>query len=298
MQLKVQLSQLAPVPSYTAQTWSKSRSTSPAERVIRLLKTMISDPDLIHYACIAKDTIVLAEFNSKDAALGAIAAKCLDKTPPFHATFTHTVRSRTYTFLIDEHFVYFAIFDEKLEKPEGLAFLRSVRHAFGGVSKGEKSLESLGSHCFQGEFNPVFRQLLGSGLYHMEGIGSPTGQRLSQSGILQSGSGPIRGRPKSSGEKGLKKMKNRLLGEFEFDVGRRNGEKEENDEDGGNGIGLSREFIMHKNGGLYSGELSGHQKAKKVWKKQVWVILSLDLIICVILFAVWLWVCSGFKCID
>ncbi|KAI3471223.1 hypothetical protein Pfo_027886 [Paulownia fortunei] len=254
---------------------------------------MISDPDLIHYACIAKGTIVLAEFNSKDAALGAIAAKCLDKTPPFHATFSHTVRSKTYTFLIDEPFVYFAIFDENLEKSEGLAFLNSVRDAFGGVSKGEKSL---GSHCFQGEFNPVFRQLLGSGLDHMEGIGSPTGQRLGQSGILQCGSGAIRGRPKHNGEKGLKKMKNRLL--EEFNNARRNGEKKENDEDGGNGIGLSREFIMHKNGGLYSGEMSGHQRAKKVWKKQVLVILSLDLIICVILFAVWLWVCSGFKCIN
>ncbi|PIN21425.1 Synaptobrevin/VAMP-like protein [Handroanthus impetiginosus] len=260
---------------------------------------MIPNSDLIHYACIAKGKTILAEFNSKDAALGSIAAKCLDKTPAFHATFSHTVRSRTYTFLIDEFFVYFAIFDEKLDHSDGLAFLKSVRDAFAVVPKGEKRLESLSSHCFQGELNPVFRQLLGSGLDHMEGIGSPIGQRLGQSGILQCGPSPIRGRPKQNVETGLKKMKNRLLGEF--NIGRRNGEKKENDEDGRNGIGLSREFsmIMHKNGGLYSsGELSGHQKAKKVWKKQVWVILSLDLIICVILFVVWLWVCGGFKCIN
>ncbi|KAI3457997.1 hypothetical protein Pfo_014660 [Paulownia fortunei] len=258
---------------------------------------MISDPDLIHYACIAEGTTVLAEFNSEDAALGAIAAKCLDKTPPLHATFTHTVRSRTYTFLIDKPFVYFVISDEKLEKSEGLAFLKSVRDAFGEVYKGERKLEKLSSHCFQGEFNPVFRQLLGPALYHMDGIGSPTGQRIGQSGILQSGSGPIRGRAKLNGEKGLNKMKNRLLGELK--IGRRNGEKE-NDENGGNGIGLSREFslLMHKNGGLYSAELTGHQKARKVWKKQVWIVLSLDLIVCAILFAVWLWVCSGLKCIE
>ncbi|KAL0340966.1 UNVERIFIED_CONTAM: Phytolongin Phyl2.2 [Sesamum radiatum] len=99
---------------------------------------MITDPDLIHYACIAKGTTVLAEFNSKDAALGEIAAKCLEVTPPFHAMFTHTVRSRTYTFLIEDPFVFFAIFDEKMETAERLAFLKSVRDAFAGVAKSTK----------------------------------------------------------------------------------------------------------------------------------------------------------------
>lgn len=254
---------------------------------------MISDPSLIHYVCIAKGTTVLAEFNSKDAALGAIAAKCLEKTPPFHATFTHTVRSKTYTFLIDEPFVYFVISDEKLEKSEGLAFLKSVRDAFVKDFKGEKKLEKLSSHCFQGEFNPVFRQLVGTALYHMDGIESPTGQRIGESGIFQCGSGPIRGRAKPNGEKGLNKMKNRLLEELKI-------REKEIDENRGNGIGLSPEFspITHKNRGLYSGELTGHQKAKKVWKKQVWLVLSLDLIACAILFVVWLWVCSGFKCME
>ncbi|KAL8519503.1 hypothetical protein ACS0TY_010438 [Phlomoides rotata] len=225
---------------------------------------MIRHPDLIHYACIAKGTIVLAEFNTKDAALGEVSEKCLEKTPPFHATFTHTVRSTTYAFLIDEPFAYFAIFDEKLEKSEGLAFLESVRDAFGVVSKDENSLSC---RCFQGEFNPVFRQLLGSGLENLELIGSPNGHRLDESGIH------IRGRPK--------------LNNREF---RRNGEMKEKDENWGS---LSSP-VTTKNGGLYS----GHQKAKKVWKKQVWVILSLDVIICIILFVVWLWVCRGFKCID
>ncbi|KAK6155574.1 hypothetical protein DH2020_009822 [Rehmannia glutinosa] len=253
---------------------------------------MIPNPDLIQYACIAKGTIVLAEFNSKDAALGAIAAKCLDKTPSYHATFTHTIRSRTYTFLIDKPFVYFVIFDEKLENSEGLAFLKSVRDAFREGFQGKRKLEKLSSHCFQGEFNPVFHQLLGPAPYHMEGIGSPTGQRIGQNGVFLSGSGPIRGRPKPNVEKVLNKMKNRLLGGF-----KRNGEKE-NDENGGSGIGLSRELslTMHKNGGLYSVEQ--HQKAKKVWKKHVWVVLSLDLMVCIILFVVWLWVCSGLKCMD
>ncbi|GER28953.1 vesicle-associated membrane family protein [Striga asiatica] len=244
---------------------------------------MVSDPDMIHYACIAKSTTVLAEFNSKDGTLSEIAASCLHNTPPFHSRFTHTVRSRTYAFLIEDDFVCFAIFDERLEKPDALAFLKNVRRAFAGVYKGERALRNLTSHCFQGELNPVFHQLLSCNLDRVEGLGSPKGPRMSHNGGFQPESSPIRGWPKSGGENGLKKMKNRLLG---------CGERKEGDEDMGSGL------ITHKNGSLYSGEISGHQKAKKVWKKQVWVVLSLDLVICVILFGVWLWVCSGFKCID
>ncbi|GER49829.1 vesicle-associated membrane family protein [Striga asiatica] len=243
---------------------------------------MMPDPDLIHYACIANGTTVLAEFNSKDAALGEIASKCLDHTPRFHSRFTHTVRSRTYAFLIDGDFAYFAIFDVRLEKPDGFAFLTSVRRAFAMVYKGQNDLRNLSSHCYQGELSPVFRKLVGSCLDHGKGMGSPTESRLSHSGGFQPVPSPIRGRPKPLGENGLKKTKNRSLV----------WETKENEEDIGNGRNTQ------KNGGLYSGEISSHQKAKKVWKKQVWVVLSLDLVICVVLFGVWLWVCSGFKCID
>lgn len=232
---------------------------------------MIWDPSLFHYACIAKGTTILAEFNPKDAALGAIAAKCLEKTPPFHATFAHTVRSKTYAFLIDEPFVYFLISDEKLEKSEGLAFLKSVRDAFVKDFQGQSKLENLSSHCFQGEFNPVFRQLLAPAMYIIEGMESPIGQRIGESG-----------RAKPNG------MKSRFL---EGVIGRRNVEKE---------IGNSPEFspIIHKNRGLYSWESNDHHKAKKIWKKQVWIVLLLDLMACVILFLVWLWICSGLKCMH
>ena len=44
-------------------------------------------------------------------------------------------------------------------------------------------------------------------------------------------------------------------------------------------------------------QLHNHSnKAKHVWKKHVWVLLLLDLFVCAVLFVIWLWVCSGFKC--
>nr|GMC80149.1 phytolongin Phyl2.2-like [Ipomoea batatas] len=58
------------------------------------LTILISDLSFVHYACVAKDNIVLAKFNSEDAHLGALAMRCLEKTPEFHSMFTHTVRQR------------------------------------------------------------------------------------------------------------------------------------------------------------------------------------------------------------
>lgn len=44
--------------------------------------------------------------------------------------------------------------------------------------------------------------------------------------------------------------------------------------------------------------LDHRHKAKHVWKKHVWVLLLLDLFVCAVLFVIWLWVCSGFKCMS
>ncbi|KAK4768996.1 hypothetical protein SAY86_027146 [Trapa natans] len=46
----------------------------------------------------------------------------------------------------------------------------------------------------------------------------------------------------------------------------------------------------------YSG--AERQKATQVWKKQVWVVLLLDMLVCMILFSIWLWVCGGFQCMN
>ncbi|KAL2489619.1 calmodulin-binding transcription activator 5 [Forsythia ovata] len=65
------------------------------------------------------------------------------------STFTHTVRAQTYTFLIDDPFAYFAIFDQSTENLKGLAFLKRVNEAFDVVFNGDlekKKLERLTFH--------------------------------------------------------------------------------------------------------------------------------------------------------
>ncbi|CAI9092581.1 OLC1v1027865C1 [Oldenlandia corymbosa var. corymbosa] len=275
---------------------------------------MVSDPNLIYYACVARGTIILAEFNSKHADLGSLARECLGKTPPLHSVFSHTVRQRTYTFLIEDPFVYFAIFDEKLENSEGLAFLKGVKEAFNdvaGTNSGKKRLEHLSSHSFQGEFNPVFHQLLTCGDLDAV-VGSPSGVQSghgrnvsTDSSVTGGGSVPVGMPLLANGSKNLtmKKKKRFLLGGCL--VGPGGNEKDEKSVKALDGsddglIGLSSEFrvVMSNKNGLYAAGEMGHQKAKKVWKKHVWVVLSMDLIICTILFVVWLCICRGFKCID
>ncbi|XP_052173408.1 phytolongin Phyl2.2 [Diospyros lotus] len=251
---------------------------------------MISNPNLILYACVSKGTTILAEFNCRDADLADLASRCLEKAPQFHATFSHTVRKRTFTFLLDDPLIYFTIYDDALETSEALCFLRSVRDAFREIRV--KSAGDLSSHSFQGEFNPVFHQLL---------TPAPATEMESPPDAPKHGHAGSFSVPLLSGDSTSKclvmikkKKKKRLFG---VDA---NGESKdglaENKVDvcDDNGVILSRDFSKS---GLFVND-SPHQKAKHVWKKHVWVVLSLDLIVCFILFAIWLWICRGFKCID
>lgn len=258
---------------------------------------MIQDPNFVYYACVAKGTIILAEINSKDADLGSLALKCLEKTPPLHTFFSHTIRNRTYTFLIEDPFAFFAIFDEKVEKSDGVAFLKGVNGAFREVierSSGKKRLDKLHSHCFQGELNPVFHQLLDSS-NDVDEEGSSNSPRSEMDHGRSTSLDSMKGKKMGSmplladAANSLKLKKKRMFGQGEKNMG----------DVSDDGSRLSRDFsvVMHKNG--FHGEGGHHhQKAKKVWKKQVWVVLSLDLMVCTILFIVWLCVCRGFKCID
>lgn len=248
--------------------------------------------NMIFYSCIAKGTTILAEFLSKNEDLGAIALKCLEKTPRFHSMYSHTVRNRTYLYLIDDPFVYFGIFDVNLEKPLCASFLKSVIVSFNRIlmKNSIKRLDGLKPHCFQGEFHPVFSQLVASPL----GVESPDSGKLVMSEGDDSGSSisvrenrvgltPLLG----GSEKNVIKKKRRFFGEMS------GGKEVEVSCD--DGIALSREFSLvssHKDG------LFVVDKAKRVWKRQLWMVLWLDLVVCCIMFAIWLGICRGFKCIS
>ncbi|CAI0397456.1 unnamed protein product [Linum tenue] len=292
---------------------------------------MISNPDLILYACIAKGSTILAEFASPTAEPGIeeIAHKCIGiAPPPHHTTFSQTAKKKTYTFLIDDPFVYFAVYHHDLAKLESSWFIDRVKISFLELiaSNSVRDLENLTSLCFQAEFSPQFREILALDLdLGMDSLTETTSKdsrnpsmdstkektvpllkkkKKRSSGVCSiggmedkssSGGGHRRGKDGSGlscggmSDHGGKMMMNGgggvLMGE--------------NRSVDGGGRNHAREFsvaMSPKSGGLYM--LESRQKAKQMWRKHVWVVLTLDLVICAVLFFVWLWVCRGFTCID
>lgn len=263
---------------------------------------MISDPSLVTYACVARGATILAEFTAGDADLETLALKCVENAPPLHAMFSQTCRQRTYTFVMDASFTYFGIFHESLGKSQGLWFLGRVKDASEEVVESEsiKKFDNLMAYSLQGELNPVFRELLAPppppvplppppGMHP-----SPLKSSWSVSSELPKGkkmvSVPLLGKP----AKGLKKKK-RLVGEGAGEGKDLASENKVVDVSDDVGV-MTRSFsVSLQKNVLFDG---GRQKAKQKWKQHVWVVLGLDVVVCSLLFGIWLWICRGFKCID
>lgn len=178
---------------------------------------MISNPSLLSYTCIAKGTVVLAEFVSKDEpGIEDVALRCIENAPPHHSMFSHTVRKKTYTFAIDDSFVYFAILDESMEKTESFWVLNRLRSAIEDLIRvGGSDAETLinpAPNCLQSKLDPVFTEIVGvvDLELDMDLVGSPRSvARESRNPSIDSSKGrraalmPLLGKPL----KALKKKK-------------------------------------------------------------------------------------------
>lgn len=267
---------------------------------------MISDPSLMRYACVAHQngggsSTILAEYNLGDSSMQALAQECLLRTPPNHAIFSHTVYRCSYTFLIDDPFVYFAISDSNLPKSDRIWLLNQVKDAAQHlIAKHGKSIlksnKSFNSYCFQSQIHPIFHQLVSDpGVNDLTSSGTAVDGRLTGIPCKSQSRGRRNFVPLlvKMGE-GLKKKK-RLFGESGGDTREMLAEDKVEMLDQG-----EVSVVETTSRGLSSGEgaAGGKQKAKKIWRRHVWVVLVLDLAVCLILFGIWLMVCHGFQCID
>lgn len=240
--------------------------------------TMIWNPEFIHYLCIARSQTILAQHQnggSNDDSttnIETLASECIAQTPPNHSLYTHTVKNRTYTFLIDPPYTYFAIFDHHLLKSHALNFLNRFRSSL------RISLASSNDHFAPLSLQPQFDSILRETLIHMNAALSPNNSgKRSLPPPPAATVVPLIGKPPVEG--GLKKKKRALDDAALLDLS-------SNDDVGS----LSGSVKV-------AGAVNDHrQKAKHIWKKHVWVVLLLDLFVCAVLFVIWLWVCSGFKC--
>ncbi|KAJ6294839.1 hypothetical protein OIU76_022841 [Salix suchowensis] len=219
---------------------------------------MISNPNHVFYACIAKGPTVLAEFSSSnESGIEIIGQRCIEKTPPNHSMFSHTTRNKTYTFLIDDPFAYFAIFDEDLQKSESLWFLNRVKVAFEDFlgAKMMKDGEKMGSFCFQGELRFMFREILALDADLVNALMEES-TKDSRNPSLDSTKAkgavirPLLPKPSTV----FMKKKKRSPGEANGD---HHGGDLDNNKASGAGENGSREFsvtMMQKSGGFYTGD--------------------------------------------
>lgn len=256
---------------------------------------MISNPNFIYYACIARENTVLAQYGSREPKIEELAAKCLAKTPLHHSMFSHTVKKKTYTFVIHDPFVYFAIFDEELAKSEGFWFLNRIKSVFDELLEVRSIMDSddFTPLCFQPQFDPFFRETLAFDL-DSDSVDTQRdedldGRNPSMDSVQgkRSAMAPLLAMP------GLKKKKRVNTEANEMDVKNAATENKVDLCDCIDGFSRDFQFPMPNKSAI-----NDRQKAKQIWKKHVWVVLMLDVFVCAVLFVIWLWVCRGFKCMD
>lgn len=295
---------------------------------------MDSRRNLVYYACVSRGPVIVAKYNDLgDAELQAIAAKCLDRVPPFHSRFTHTIKNRRYSFLMDSEFVYYAIVDEALPKVKAFSFLEQVRDEFKRLLRAKGLLNSK-DETLQGcglgdDFAPTFRRLVAP----LAGIPQTEKRRMEEEEAATArqeedetenevcsptASAPLYGKPQPDSKprkdkKSLcsipplllktnkhekKKVRDQVTQVREIimeNSGKAldNGQKLEVTVDGNTGGAAA--LSLQRTASMRT---KGQQIAQRMWWRNVRVVLLLDFVVCTILFVVWLCICRGFKCVS
>ncbi|XP_024358132.1 phytolongin Phyl2.1 isoform X2 [Physcomitrium patens] len=255
--------------------------------------------NLVYYASVSRDNVVLAEHqNSKeDPVTSEAAVGCLQQVPPYHNQFTYTIKQRMFIFLIDGAFKYCAIIDEALGKLKGLGFLEQVRIEFKRVLH-SRNIDGyqLERNALVSDFSGVFKSLvrplvgvpqkevdLDDGNHHaisndetvLSPSDSPRAERSNGDGVS-----PL---TKSIHPKTDKKD-HQVIQVKEIMMTKKNQKYE--------GDGTSSNMDLNNK------KLRARELASKMWWRNVKFVLVLDLIVCCVLFAIWLGICRGFKCVH
>ncbi|OEL24783.1 Phytolongin Phyl1.1 [Dichanthelium oligosanthes] len=249
---------------------------------------MSSSADNTVYCCIAKGRNVIYCYNSKDGdpQVEATAALCLEHSPAHHRHYIHTSGTRSYGYLMADGHTFFAIIDPSVGNAGALQFLERVRDVF---------RSSVNRNGFHDSLVPSVQRLVASleKMPHAVFVLEDSAER----GGSNEGSGctsskvPLLGRSGSRKEK--KKSKDKLAstgdGEDEQHHGTRGVRIDVPAEEVG-GMSLERSSSQSR--------LRRQQPARSLWMRHVKIIIVVDAVICLVLFAAWLAVCKGFQCVS
>ncbi|KAL5998908.1 hypothetical protein ACLOJK_009856 [Asimina triloba] len=290
---------------------------------------MISNSDQILYACVSKGTTVLADLCSGDPDLETLASQCLEKTPEFHGFYSHTLRKRMYCFLIDNPLIYFAVVDEDLGKPQVLEFLSRLKDAFAAIEKKKRlnSSDQWTYRCFQEDFDPVFSRLVQR--RNSVNVSASDASASARASVRKSISTEA---PLLANQEGWydddamedvaldsnasRELSRELSWEISREISRQMSQKMSQKMSGRmshqmmsnrqmSGLQEQQETpersqeevsVSMRKGIPCMGNESLRQSAWRSWKRQVFIALAVDFLLCCMLLGVWLAVCNGFRC--
>ncbi|KAJ4747794.1 Phytolongin Phyl1.1 [Rhynchospora pubera] len=233
------------------------------------------------YCCFARGRKILYQYNRNGPEIEALAALCLEQTPPYHKWFFHTVGTRTYGFLMSDHCTYFAIVEPTMGSIVLHDFLNRVHQVFISVSK--RNLEST--------LAPVIARFVESLEQMQRNDGSIV---IDNDELFNEPEMLVRGHSKrKKREKRDKKSKRNEIEMEEIAIVREGEGRERGlrmdvlgngEERGADGIERNR----------LRRQLSGR---RAMWWTHVKYVAAIDAVICLVLLGVWLVVCQGFKCV-
>ncbi|XWS39775.1 hypothetical protein CRYUN_Cryun18bG0083600 [Craigia yunnanensis] len=275
---------------------------------------MGSIQNTVQYCCVSKGNQILYEYSGGDHEIENLAALCLERTPPFHKWYFETIGKKAFGFLIEDGYVYFTIVDEGLENRGVLQFLEHMRDEFKNVTrKGLRgSFSGMSSIGIQDQLVPVIQHLITS-LEHVSNSGndwkagtpssvhaglSPSPSNANaQLEAASSTKAPLLG--KSSKQEKKKKDHVIAVRDFELEEHRKSTDRgvkvDSTALDSNNQNGASSSISLQKDLGSMRIR-SGSQNIRKKWWRQVWIVLAIDVAVCLLLFVIWLSICKGIEC--
>lgn len=260
---------------------------------------------------------MLAAYSVGDPQLERWAALCLESAPPFHACYFQTILNRIFAFVMEDEHIYFVIADEGLGKPGVKEFIEHVRDNYKKVLKnGAKGSLRLTSFYIREELAPVLRRLISSletvpranhdgmkdpflhectpshseGPYFDSHVNGLDGKTNSQTSSTEA---PLLGKAcKYEKLRELKEVKEeRAEGR---DKAADKGHMIDMDDENKNGNGASP-FSLQKD---ENSRIGTEQRARRMFWRNVRLVVLLDLLVCAILFGVWLIICKGITCVT
>uniref|UniRef100_A0A0A9G2B4 Longin domain-containing protein n=1 Tax=Arundo donax TaxID=35708 RepID=A0A0A9G2B4_ARUDO len=248
---------------------------------------MSSSADNTVYCCIAKGRKVIYCYNSKDGdpQMEATAALCLENAPPHHRHYIHTSGSRSYSYLMADGHTFFAIIDPSVGNVGALQFLERVRDVFRNNANRKGFHDSL---------VPAVQRLVASleKMPHAAFVLEESAERggSNDSSSCTSSKVPLLGRSGSRKEKKKSKEKAVSTGDGEDEQHGTRGVRIDMPTEEVGGMSLERSASQSR--------LRRQQQPRSMWMRHAKIIIIVDAIICLVLFAAWLAVCKGFQCVS